>query len=189
MKKNILLRTNLLVCGIIVVGFLLTAVLSYRANYDSALETIEQVSSLTSGSIYYQMYTTFSRPLTTSLTMANASLLKGLLRQETAEDPPEDYLELLRNYLDTYRQKYGYDSIFLVSCATRRYYNFNGLDRVLTPENPENDWYFRLLADNTDYEVVVDNDEVAGADNDITVFVNCKIRGRDGNGCAILASI
>ncbi len=180
MKKNILLRTNLLVCTIIVVGFLLTAVLSYRANYDSALETIEQVSSLTSGSIYYQMYTTFSRPLTTSLTMANDSLLKGLLRQESAEDPPEDYLELLRNYLDTYRQKYGYDSVFLVSCATRRYYNFNGLDRVLTPDNPENDWYFRLLADDTDYEVVVDNDEVAGADNDITVFVNCKIHGRDG---------
>ena len=42
MKKNILLRTNILVCLIIVAGFLVTAVLSYQANYSASIENIEQ---------------------------------------------------------------------------------------------------------------------------------------------------
>ena len=40
-KKNILIKTNILVCLIILAGFLLTAILSYRANYSSALENVE----------------------------------------------------------------------------------------------------------------------------------------------------
>ena len=56
MKKNILLRTNILVCLIIVAGFLVTAVLSYQANYSASIENIEQVSRLTSEGVYYQMY-------------------------------------------------------------------------------------------------------------------------------------
>ena len=33
MKKNILIRTNFLVCLIIIIGFLMTAFLSYQMNY------------------------------------------------------------------------------------------------------------------------------------------------------------
>lgn len=82
MKKNILMRTNLLVCLIIIVGFLLTAVLSYRANYSASLQNIEEVSSLTSEGIYYQMATTFTKPVNVSLTMANDSLLREYLSGE-----------------------------------------------------------------------------------------------------------
>ena len=68
MKKNILMRTNLMICAVIVVGFLLTAVLSYRANYTASLQNIEQVSTLTSEGIYYQIDTTLTKPLNISLT-------------------------------------------------------------------------------------------------------------------------
>ena len=51
MKKNILIRTNLLVCLIIVIGFLITAFLSYQMNYTVSLDNIDQVSSLTSEGI------------------------------------------------------------------------------------------------------------------------------------------
>ena len=54
MKKNILIRTNFLVCLIIIIGFLMTAFLSYQMNYTASLDNIEQVSSLTSEGIYYQ---------------------------------------------------------------------------------------------------------------------------------------
>ena len=180
MKKNILLRTNVLVCLIIVAGFLVTAVLSYRANYSTSLENIEQVSSLTSEGIYYQMTTTFTKPVNISLTMANDSLLKELLAREDPAEADPAYVEVVRGYLEAYRVKYGYDSVFLVSEATKRYYNFNGLDRVLLPEDPENVWYYDLAASDAEYTVVVDNDEVAGADNNITVFVNCKLPGENG---------
>ncbi len=180
MKKNILMRTNLMICAVIVVGFLLTAVLSYRANYTASLQNIEQVSTLTSEGIYYQIDTTLTKPLNISLTMANDSLLREALREEAngGDDPANQ--ERLRRYLASYKEKYGYDSVFLVSDATGRYYNFNGLDRVLEPDDPENTWYFTLRDKPDEYSFMVDNDEVVGAANAITVFVNCKIKADDG---------
>lgn len=43
MKNNILLKTNLLVSVILLVGFALIATLSYRANYNASLVKIKQV--------------------------------------------------------------------------------------------------------------------------------------------------
>lgn len=180
MKKNILMRTNLLVCLVIIIGFLLTAVLSYRANYSASLENIEQVSSLTSEGIYYQMSSTFTKPVNISLTMANDSLLKDVLQKEKQHMDEREYINTIKEYLQAYQEKYAYDSVFLVSAATGRYYNFNGLDRVLTPGEAENHWYFNMLQSDADYTMQVDNDEVSGAENQITVFVNCKIKDTAG---------
>lgn len=42
MKNNILLKTNLLVSVILLVGFALIATLSYRANYNASLVKIKR---------------------------------------------------------------------------------------------------------------------------------------------------
>lgn len=179
MKKNILLRTNLFICLVIITGFLLTAVLSYRASYISSLENIEQVSDLTAEGIYYQITSTFTKPVNISLTMANDSLLKELISNENAHLEDNRYIDTIKEYLNGYKVKYGYDSIFLVSTATNRYYNYNGLDRVLKEGETENEWYYDMVASGLDYSMNVDNDEVEGAENQITVFVNCKIYDND----------
>ena len=180
MKNNILVKTNTLICLVIVVGFLFTAVLSYQANYSASLSNIEQVSSLTSEGIYYQLMSTLTKPVNISLTMANDSLLKEYLTEEQNRLDDEKYVDTIRSYLSAYQKKYEYDSVFLVSAATNRYYNFNGVDRVLTQDNEENVWYYTFLNDTADYSMNVDNDEVENANNDITVFVNCKIKDTHG---------
>ena len=96
MKKNILLRTNILVCLIIVAGFLVTAVLSYQANYSASIENIEQVSRLTSEGVYYQMSSTFTKPVNVSLTMANDSLLKDYLTREEGHLEDAGSVDILR---------------------------------------------------------------------------------------------
>ena len=111
---------------------------------------------------------------------ANDSLLRSTLSQELENLENPDYIDTLREYLNSYRVKYNYDSVFLVSTATHRYYNFEGLDRTLEPGNPENDWYYDSLSLSQDYWINVDNDEVAGADNKITVFINCNIYEDNG---------
>ena len=180
MKNNQLLRTNLLICIVLVVGFSMTAFFSYRANYQATMNNIEQVASLTGEGINYQLSTLLTKPVNVSLTMAHDSLLVEQLNQELQNLENGEYVDRLKNYLDTYRRKYGYDSVFLVSAATGRYYNFNGVDRVLAEGNPENDWYFDLMKSSRSYSMNVDNDEVDGSDNAITVFVNCKVK--DGSG-------
>ena len=69
MKNNILLKTNLLVSVILLVGFALIATLSYRANYNASLVKIKQVSSLASEGIYYRLSTMLTKPVNISQTM------------------------------------------------------------------------------------------------------------------------
>lgn len=180
MKNNQLLKTNLYISLILMIGFILTAIFSYRANYRASLDNMEQVSSLTAEGIYYELTTMFTKPVNVSLTMAHDSLLVSHLMEETLDFEDESYAQVTRDYLEAYQQKYQFDAVFLVSEASGRYYNFNGIDRILTEDNPENEWYYSLMASDLEYQLVVDNDEVEGADNEITVFVNCKVY--DDNG-------
>lgn len=186
MKNHILLKINALICGIIIIGFLTTAVLSYKANFTTSVKNIEQVSALTSEGIYYQLTSILSKPLNVSLTMANDSLLKDYLAEEENNLENEDYAHRIQDYLSAYKEKYSYDSVFLVSTVSNRYYHFDGIDRYITRDNPENDWYFHMLETDQDYLLNVDNDEVEGADNGITVFVNCKIHDGEGKVLGIV---
>lgn len=186
LKSKELFRTNLLISIMLVMGFLIIAVFSYRANYQISMNSLEQVSALSTDGIYYQFTSMLTRPVNVSLTMAHDCLLKDHLVHELERGDDEAYTNTIQDYLKTYREKYGFDSVFLVSDATKRYYNFNGIDRVLTEENPENSWYFDLMESERDYTINVDNDEADGSDNAITAFVNCKIQGHDGTVLGIV---
>ena len=178
MKKTILLRTNLLICFILLVGFISVSVFGYNSNTGALKKDIEHVSALTSESIYYQIDAFFAKPVNVSLTMANDSLLKQFLSEETKRMDDTDYVGRLQEYLHAYKEQYEYDSVFLVSTQTNRYYHFNGLDRVLTPDNSENVWYYEFLEGDEEYSLNVDNDEAAK--DVITVFINCKINDETG---------
>lgn len=181
MKKNMLLRTNLFVCIIIVFGFIITSLISYHSNRGIFRKSAESVSALTSDGIYHEIDSIFTKPINISLTMANDTLLKNFLWEEKIHEDDAAFIQTMRNYLLAYRDQYEYDSVFLVSARTRRYYHFNGLDRVLTSGNPENVWYDSFLNSPQEYSINIDNDEVTGKNNEITVFINCKIKDETGS--------
>lgn len=43
----------------------------------------------------------------------------------------EAYVDITKEYLNAYQEKYGFNSVFPVSAFSDRYYSFNGLDRGL----------------------------------------------------------
>lgn len=179
MKEKVLLKTNLFICIIIILGFFITSIISYHSNKQIFQKDIEEVSNLTSEGIYHNIDTIFSKPINVSMTMANDVLLKDFLGEEALKKDDDSYIKQMRDYLNAYRIKYGYDSVFLVSKETSRYYYYNGLDRILTKDNPENEWYYDFLNSKAEYGIKIDNDEVANANNDITVFINCAIKGEN----------
>ncbi|MEF9915994.1 MAG: sensor domain-containing diguanylate cyclase [Lachnospiraceae bacterium] len=179
-KNKILFTTNILVCTIIIIGFTFTSIISYNSNVGIYEEDVERVSMLVSSGIYNDIASIFSQPVNVSLTMANDSLLKNFLSGEKDNLTNEAYLVEMQHYLDGYREKYSYDSVFLVSTYTNRYYHFNGIDRILISDNAENNWYYDFLKSNEEYSLNVDNDEATEA-NTITVFVNCKIKNENGD--------
>ncbi|MEG1810117.1 MAG: diguanylate cyclase [Clostridia bacterium] len=178
MKKHTLMHTNIIVCAIITAGFIATSVIGYRSNTTIFEKDAEHVSTLAADGIYYRINKTLSEPISVSATMANDNLLKSVLYDEEYHLDDEDYTQQLADYLYAYKEKYSYDSVFLVSAQTNRYYHFGGIDRVLTPYSSENIWYYDLLRNDDDYSLNIDNDE---ASNDsITVFINYKIKDKDG---------
>lgn len=181
MKKNILLRTNILICAVIVLGFTLTSLIGYYSNSGIFENDIEHITTLTSEGIYHQIDSLFTKPVNISLTMANDSLLKTFLAEEEERAEDAEFVETMRDYLFTYKEKYGYDSVFLVSAQTNRYYHFDsGVDRILTEDNPENVWYYTFLQSPEEYSLNIDNDEVKTAHNEINIFINAKILSPDG---------
>lgn len=186
MANSKLVKTNLLVSVILLIGFMLTAFFSHRANYRVSLNNIEQVSSLTMDGIYYQISSMLTKPVNIALTMAQDRLLVNHLMLEQQHLDDADYVQTIQNYLAAYHEKYHFNSVFLVSTATGRYYNFDGIDRTLTRDNPENAWYYSFLDSKREYSLNVDNDEVAGAGNEIAVFVNCRIADSEGNTVGVV---
>lgn len=181
MKKDVLLKTNVFICAVIIMGFVLTSFISYYSNNGIFQQDIEHISFLTSEGIYHQIDSIFTKPINISLTMAGDSLLKTFLMEEAKRGDDEAYIETMRCYLLSYQEQYHYDSVFLVSTGTNRYYHFDkGIDRVLTEDNPENIWYYDFLEDPKEYSLNIDNDEVQSADNMINIFINCKIYSPTG---------
>lgn len=187
MKKDVLFRTNVFICIVIILGFSLTSLISYRSNNGIFKRDIEQISTLTSEGIYHQIDSMFTKPLNISLTMANDSLLKTFLEEEDARGSDEEFVQTMRDYLSAYKNKYSYDSVFLVSARTNRYYHFeSGVDRILTEENPENEWYYSFLEESKEYNLNIDNDEVQSANDEINIFINCKIFSPSGQVMGIV---
>lgn len=176
MKKNVLMKTNVFICAVITVGFLITAFINYHSSNSMIKRDTEYISTLTADTIYHQIDSIFTKPINISLTMANDSLLKSALEDEKRQGENGEFIETMKEYLYAYKEKYDYDSVFLVSTQTNRYYHFkDGVDRILTEGEPENTWYFDFLQDTAEYSLNIDNDEAQSANNEINIFVNCKI--------------
>ena len=90
----------------------------------------------------------------------------------------------IREYLSAYRKKYNYDSVFLVSMQTDRYYNFSGVDRIVDHSNPENKWVRDFVASNQEFSLNIDNDKASH--DTITVFVNCAVKNKNNETVGIV---
>lgn len=183
MHKNILIKTNLLVCAVIFTGFVIISVIDYYINRSAHIHNVETISNLTSESICDQLEAFSAKPLNVSLTMATSPLLKNYLLDEPYEED-ENYTKTIQTYLNAFKESDQYDWIFLVSAKTHRYYSFTGIDKTLTVEDPENDWYYSFIASGEDYSLNVDSNETV--QNQIMVFINCRITGDDGTTLGVV---
>lgn len=177
MHKNYAFRTNFFICLIIIIGFSVTSVISYRSNMDTLKKEAESVTRLASEGMMYQIDAIFAQSIHVSQTMAHDSFLINFLSQEKENLKNPAYTQNIKEYLSAYKKKYNYDSVFLVSSQTDRYYNFAGVARIIDHSLSENDWAQEFIASNKEFSLNIDNDK---ADHDtITVFVNCSVRNKD----------
>ncbi len=164
------LRTNtvFLITFVILSGFVAIFLMNITSFLRTINEDILNISKLTSIGIFSEINNELTKPSIVSLTMANDSFLRDWLINEPSRDP----LEVI-TYLDGLRGKYDYDSSFLISSRSLRYFHFNGIFKTISPKDAHDVWYYDFLKKGRLIDLDVDHDEAQK--NILTLFVNCKI--------------
>lgn len=165
--RNDKYKINVVITLLIVIGFFASIMVSYKTYSEIIRDDIKNISKLSSSNIYSEINNELIKPIFVSLTMANDSFLKEWLNTES-----DDHLDSLQSYLKGIERKYNYNSVFLVSDQSSRYYHFNGIHKYVSKADPHDTWYYNFVESGKSYDLDVDVDEVT---NMMTVFVNCKI--------------
>ncbi|NCB41565.1 MAG: GGDEF domain-containing protein [Clostridia bacterium] len=179
MKQSLTARTNLFISLIIIAGFALVSLVNYITYSNVIKDDIENISKLSSTNIYASINNELTKPIFVSLTMANDSFLKNWLNQEMLGQNDDVRLKEIQEYLLGIKGKYGYSSVFLISEATKKYYYYQGINKVISPQDEHDQWYYSFVDKGISYALDVDQDQVAN--NELTVFVNCRVVGSSGN--------
>ncbi len=154
------------------VGFLLSSIISYWVSRNSIRASILQTDlPLSSDNIYSEIQRDLFEPILISSLMANDTFVK-----EWIKNGEKDEASII-NYLSHIHDKYGTLTAFLVSEATRKYYNTTRVLKTVQDE-PVDAWFFRVRKMATDYEINVDPD--MSNDNAMTIFINYRILDHDG---------
>jgi len=154
-------------------GFLLTTTISYLISRTSIRQTIlRNELPLSSNNIYSEIQRDLFEPILISSLMANDTFVKDWLHAGERDE------SAILRYLKHIQEKYGTITSFLVSDATRKYYQSGQVLKVMREEDPIDKWFFRVRQMPKDYEINVDPD-LANQDA-MTIFINYRVEEADG---------
>lgn len=184
-RKNHVLYSSLIIAVFITLGF--GFVLYSDASYymQLARKQTERTVALAASDVTKDIKNFASTQIVTAQTMANDAFLRQWLMNEPESlDGPGSLM--LREYLKAYKEKYGYDVVFLVSTKTNRYYYEDGLNKIVSPSDTFDSWYYNFLALGNEYDVQVDRSETN--DYAVELFINCRILDENGNVLGVVGS-
>ena len=139
----------------------------------------EKEYSIISTSVYEVVNNEISKPIFTSVTMSNDLFLIDFLQNEDGYTE-EQAIDLMSEYLTRLKDATHAQTAFVVSDNTRRYYSYDGLNKVIDTKNDEHDsWYSIFVNTRKDYDLDVDIDQMNS--DSWTVFVNARIKDNNGN--------
>lgn len=161
-----------LIILIVFIGLSIMTLIEY-SNYSNIIkEDILNITRLISTNIYADIQLELIKPIYVALTMANDQFMKDWIELDKEADK-----DVIKQYLKGIRDKYDYDSTFLISEITKNYYHHEKLLKQVNDENLHDIWYYDLIEKNVEYSLDVDTDQASS--DDLTVFVNCLIRNSE----------
>ncbi len=160
-------------CFILVIGVSINSVATL------ARENTKEMDTMLTYRVYDSIASTLNEPIIVSKTMACNGFILDFLQKEKDMDEKEA-VATMQKYLSGVKNGLEYNTAFLISEKTRRYYTYEGLNKVIDPVNDEHDvWYKLFLDQNVAYDLDVDSDEMNK--NQWTIFVNTRIVDEKGN--------
>ena len=163
----------------IIICFLTSTIVAVKTITKLIDDTNEKMAFVIASKVYNDINAQLTKPITVGTTIANTKSLTDLLENEDSYSD-EQFEKEITDTLSRYIEYTGYNTAFIISDKSKRYYTQNGLNKVIDTENDEHDiWYKLFLEENSDYDFDIDVDEVH---SDMwTVFMNARINDEDGN--------
>ena len=163
---------------VISVSFLLAIAVSIYSLTKLARENTKEIDTMLSYRIYDSISSSLNEPIIVARTMACDAFLSDFLKNEDSMDE-EKAIRTMQTYLRGVKAGLNYNTAFLVSETSRRYYTYEGLNKIVNPVNDAHDvWYSLFVEKNKPYDLDVDSDEMNHGQ--WTVFVNARIVDEDG---------
>lgn len=162
---------------ILLVSFLLSTIISLASLHSMAVNNQREMNKVLAAQIYDTISIELGEPMIVSKTMANDYFLIDILKNENRLSD-ESLNKNIQSYLLGIKDGLDFESAFLISDHSRKYYSYQGVHRIIDPTHNEADkWYNDFLASEEIYSYDVDNDQVnQGA---WTVFTDAKIIDKD----------
>jgi len=176
MKTNY--KITIIITLIMLLGISLSSFFVFNSYSKVIKDSTRNVAELSTMNIYSEINNEITKPLYVSLTMANDSFLKNWLENESFATQDE-----IVAYLNGIKEKYEYTSVFLVSNDTLNYYHYDGINKVISPTDSHDVWYYTFMSNTQTYDLDVDVDEVTGV---LTIFVNVKVFNDFGDIVAVV---
>ena len=160
------------------ISFVLAIIVSIWSLASLARENTKELDTMLTYRIYDSISSSLNEPIVVAKTMACDDFLSEFLKNEDSMTETEA-VTVMQGYLDSVKNGLEYDSAFLVSENSRRYYTYEGLNKIVDPINDDHDiWYSIFVEKNEPYDLDVDSDEMNK--NQWTVFVNTRIEDENG---------
>jgi diguanylate cyclase (GGDEF)-like protein len=178
MKKHMLLISNMIIIFAVVMGFTISMYRDTKSYQQLAEKHLENIVSLANVDISNHIEDSMSKQVMVSKTMANDEFLKSWLLKEPNNVENDAYLKQLYSYLQAYKLKYNYTTVFCVSAQTGNYYYQDGLNKTISKNDSHDIWYYNFVSSGHEYDLQVDTNQVNN--NSITIFVNFRVVGENG---------
>jgi len=136
------------------------------------VEIVRSSLPLLQKNIYSTILSDLLPSLNIASMMANDSYLVNWVEDEGGD------ISEITEYLNRIQTEYGFNSVFFVSESSKRYYYPDGINKIVSPLNEHDKWYFNFIDTGKEFELDVDTDE-AGGDR-LTIFINYRLENSKG---------
>ena len=136
----------------------------------------EELIRVIASDVYDDVRNEILKPVMVSQSMANDLFLHEHLKMEDSISL-EDETTFMTNYLTTIKNRFGYESAFLISDKTKNYWRESGYIKKI--DLNDDIWYKDAVEKSSSYVLDVGEDEVDNTK--LGIFVDTKIRDVDGN--------
>ena len=186
-KSNKLLITNII---IIIIGFIFASIMSYSCIKSIMRKDVASTTNALFDGIYRNVNAILAYPINYTNGMSNDYLLQSILDKE--DEMPEDEFEaVMAQYLENIRNVNNWETAYLVSCDTNKYYTPSGLSKLVDSEEDEYDvWYENFIESGLEYGADITYDELNPEEYVIFIDRRMEVDGelRAVLGCAIYLS-